>query len=310
MENPRLDKTMIISGANGYFGEIACQYFKSERWKVLQATRQPKADIFIDLDRPEELASQRLTEGVNLFIHAAAAHEVTCREQPYRSVMRNVAGTKAALDFCIANEIPNFVYLSTFHVFGSPSGLIDESTPPFPANDYGLSHLQAEEYVQMYARQHKINGLVVRPSNFFGMPANLKSCKRWTLTPLAFCKEAIENGKIVLQTPGFQRRNFVSALDICAAIATATAQIEELPLLHISGPETLSIRELAQLVQQVAQTYLDKEIKLFMPDGKPIQDSFVYTSRHLSSIYQPSHQIKPFIIELCKRLQFELSAAT
>lgn len=306
MENSIPNKTVIVSGANGYFGGIACQYFESKGWRVLQATRQPGADIFIDLDRPDELIHQSVDFNVNLFIHAAAAHEVTCREQPYRSIIQNVVGTKAALDFCIANKIPNFVYLSTFHVFGHPSGFIDETNQPLPANDYGLSHLQAEEYVQMYTRQHKLRGLVIRPSNFFGTPANLKTCKRWTLTPLAFCKEAIEHRQIVLRTPGFQRRNFVSVLDICAAIDSAIARIEEIPLLHIAGPDTLSIRELAQLVQKVAHNYLNIKVELTIPDGTPTEDSFVYTSRYLSNVHQPLYRLEPFIVDFCQKIQSEL----
>ena len=88
-------KTVIISGANGYFGGIACQYFEAQGWQVLKATRQDGADIPLDLDQPEAFSSQKVDAQVDLFIHAAAAHEVTCREQPYRAVVQNVAGARA-----------------------------------------------------------------------------------------------------------------------------------------------------------------------------------------------------------------------
>ena len=185
------NKTVVISGANGYFGGIACQYFQEQGWSVLKATRQTGADIYCDLDHPEQLCTTKIDCHADVFIHAAAAHEVTCREQPYRSIFYNVAGTKAALDFCVLNNIQHFVYLSTFHVFGNPQGIIDESTVPCPLNDYGLSHLQAEQYVQMYNKAKKVKGLVVRPSNFFGIPANLQACDRWTLIPLAFCRVTV-----------------------------------------------------------------------------------------------------------------------
>jgi len=295
-------RTVLISGANGYFGGIACQYFESRGWTVLKATRQPDADVFLDLDRPDNFAKQTVDGAIDLFVHAAAAHEVTCREQPYRSVIQNVVGTKAALDFCVANQIPKFVYLSTFHVFGNPQGIIDEQTQPFPANDYGLSHLQAEEYVQMYTRQQSIQGLVVRPSNFFGVPADVRTCKRWTLTPLAFCKEAIENRKIVLRTPGFQQRNFVSVLDICGAIDAAIHHSTSPALLHIAGPETISIRDLAKLVQRVVLETLGIEVELSIPDGTPMDSAFIYTSQSLDTLYQPTQILGPFIANFCKVL--------
>ena len=307
MNSSTQNKTIIISGANGYFGGIACQYFETQGWHVLKAMRQDGADIFLDLDQPNEFAKQKIGAEVDLFIHAAAAHEVTCREQPYRSIFQNVVGTKAALDFCVSNGIENFVYLSTFHVFGHPVGRIDELSQPLPANDYGLSHLQAEEYVQMYTRENKIKGMVVRPSNFFGTPADLNKFNRWTLTPLAFCREAVENKQIVLRTPGFQKRNFVSVLDICAVIQSASTYIQEAPLLHISGPDTLSIRGLAQLVHDTMHNHLNEDIQLVIPEGIPTDESFIYTSRYLSKFYQPTRRIEDFMIDFCKKIRLEFA---
>ncbi|MDJ0702087.1 MAG: NAD(P)-dependent oxidoreductase [Leptolyngbyaceae cyanobacterium MO_188.B28] len=307
MKSDTQSKTVIISGANGYFGGIACQYFEAQGWKVLKATRQDGADIRIDLDQPKAFSSLKIDAQADLFIHTAAAHEVTCREQPYRAIFQNVAGARAALDFCVSNGIPKFVYLSTFHVFGCPTGPIDELTQPLPANDYGLSNLQAEEYVQLYTRQQKLHGMVVRPSNFFGIPADLSQCKRWSLTPLGFCRDAVEKKQIVLRTPGFQQRNFVSVLDICAAIHATFPHIQELPLLHISGPNTLSIRRLAQLVQQAMRDRLSQEITLTIPDGSPPDESFEYTSRYLNNFYQPKDKIEDFLGAFCPKLFQELA---
>ncbi|MFE4105275.1 NAD-dependent epimerase/dehydratase family protein [Almyronema epifaneia] len=300
-----MTQTVLISGANGYFGGIACQYFASQGWQVLKASRQPTADLVIDLDQPALLAQQRISTSVDLFIHAAAAHEVTCREQPYRSIGQNVAGTRAALEFCLHNAIPRFVYLSTFHVFGHPQGVVDETCQPQPVNDYGLSHLQAEDYVRLYCRQQGLQGLVVRPSNFFGIPADVDRCHRWTLTPLAFCREAVEQGQIVLRTPGYQQRNFIAVYDLCAAIAAAVEQIERYPLLHVAGPETISIRELAQRVQQ-AMHHLGRSIELIMPEGEPSPPQFTYTSRYLDQVYLPGQQIDAFLSDFCRMLSQRL----
>jgi UDP-glucose 4-epimerase len=295
--------TVIISGANGYFGGIACQFFATQGWRVLKAARQPGADLFFDLDTPEAFATQKLTERVDLFIHAAAAHEITCREQPYRSIAQNVVGTKAALDFSVANGIKHFTYLSTFHVFGNPEGTLDEFTPPLPANDYGLSHLQAEAYVQLYTRQQWINGLIVRPSNFFGTPANLATCNRWTLVPLAFCREALRDRQIVLQTPGHQQRNFVAIVDICQVIQRAYVLSPKVSVLHIPGPDTLSIRELAKLVQTIINIHWQEKIEIMIPEGSSSPHAFDYSSVHLSTIYAPNQRIKDFILDFCTQLK-------
>ena len=291
-------QTVIISGANGYFGRIAQGYFQKGGWQVLRATRGPDAEISFDLDQPETIAHTKLTRSADVFIHAAAAHEVTCRQEPYRSIEQNVAGTRAALDFCVANGISKFIYLSTFHVYGSPQGTIDETVSPCPGNDYGLTNRLAEEYVDLYTRQGKVQGMVLRPSNFFGIPADLQHCRRWTLTPLAFCREAVEQKKIVLRTPGYQKRNFISIQDLCGVIQAAVERIDDYPLLHVAGPDTLSIRELAQQVQTAMQN-LNQEIELALPDGPQPEDEFTYTSLYLHQLYQPQYRIEAFIAKFC-----------
>ncbi|WP_080808741.1 NAD-dependent epimerase/dehydratase family protein [Halomicronema hongdechloris] len=292
-------KTVIISGANGYFGKIAQKYFRNQGWDVIKACRDSDGDIQFDLDTPDIIAKTALEVPASLFIHAAAAHEVTCKQAPYQSIYQNVAGTRAALEFCLKNQIPKFVYISTFHVFGNPAGAIDEITPPVPANDYGLTNRLSEEYVELYNRQGKLKGMVIRPSNFFGTPAELDRCRRWTLTPLAFCRDAVEQKKIILRTPGYQQRNFVSILDLCRVIEAAVDRIDHFPLLHVAGPDTLSIRELAQCVQRMMKKHLHQDIELIIPAGNLLTHQFSYTSRYLADIYTPKDRIENSIAQLC-----------
>ncbi|MDQ0903912.1 NAD(P)-dependent oxidoreductase [Paenibacillus sp. V4I7] len=289
--------TVMISGANGYFGAIASRYFNEIGWEVLKATRNTKDDIYFDLDHPNDFATLKISKNVDLFIHAAAAHEVTCLEQPYRSIFQNVAGTKAALDFCVANNIEKFVYLSTFHVFGNPYGVIDESTIPLPANDYGLSHLQAEQYVELYTRQNKIVGRILRPSNFFGVPVDFESCNRWSLAPLDFCRQAIENGEIKLNSPGNQIRNFISINDICKIIETLFYSNKGNIITHIPGPETLSIRELALKVKRVFEIQRNSEVKLVIPEGSLEISKFTFNSNYILELYEPLERLEDYIID-------------
>ena len=295
-------KTVLITGANGYFGGVACNFFKNKGWKVLKATRNNNCDIFYDLDHLVYIPRIYVTNKIDVMIHAAAAHEIVCREKPYQSIFYNVAGTRATLDFAIANNIEKFVYLSTFHVFGQPNGIIDENRKPFPLNDYGLTHLQAEEYVQMYSNLKGIKTLIVRPSNFIGIPAHLDQCERWTLTPLGFVREAIENGAINLLTTGSQKRNFVSINDICSVIYNAISEMR-FSLLHVPGPDTLSILDLANMVKEILETYYDKSVTVKVPYGGANEtNDFEYRSIFLDSIYNPIDQVKDFLIRFTQKV--------
>lgn len=295
------EKTILITGANGYFGGIACEYFARQGWNVLKAGRQNSCDMPFNLDAPEDIANYRLKQHVDLVIHAAAANEVLCSKDPYNSVFYNVVGTKALLDFCVNNNIDKIVYISTFHVYGNPKGVVDELVLPIPENDYGLSHLQAEEYIQMYNRNGRIKGMVVRPSNLFGVPVDLGNCKRWSLVTLGFVLDAVQKSAIRLKTQGMQKRNFVSSIDICSFIEKAFPILEQFPVVNLAGKETISIRNFAQLVSTVAKKEYNLNIELIVPeiDGLvPIVNEFKYDSCYSNAIWQPSENIEKYLIGL------------
>ena len=297
-------KTVIISGATGYFGGIASSYFNSIGWKVLKATRNDEADIYFDIENPKLISKTKLDEKVDLFIHAAASHEVECKDEPYKAIFKNVIGTKAALDFCVNNNIENFIYLSTFHVFGEPEGILTETSIPYPANDYGLSHFQAEEYINMYRRQNKIKSLILRPSNFYGIPSKIQEFKRWTLVPFAFSRDAVLNEKIILHTSGNQYRNFVSVKDICRVIEHSLPKMDQLSLVHIVGNDSISIRSLAYLVKRVMNEYFNENIDIVINSKDKISTKdYKFTSLYLNEIYKPADSIEYFILNFIKQLK-------
>jgi UDP-glucose 4-epimerase len=297
-------KTIIISGARGYFGGVACREFKKRGWKVLRASRGPGDDLLFDLSHPEHFAAIRLEQKVDLFLHAAAAHEVECAREPIPSFVHNVAGALSALEFATANRIPRFAYVSTFHVFGSPLGSISEASAPRPANIYGMSHLQAEELVGMYRMRGDLKAFSVRPANFFGMPADLSLFSRWSLTPFAFPKAAFDEGKIVLKTPGYQRRNFVAVSHVCDVIAM-NAQLDiPKPLVHVAGSETFSIRELADLVAKVFRTRFGVEVDVTVPEGENQEPLFEFCSSHAFPLPEPGMEV--FIEELGQALRSDI----
>jgi UDP-glucose 4-epimerase len=296
-------KKVIISGANGYFGAIATKYFAaSNEWEVLRATRTEDGDIYFNIDNPDELSNKKMEEKVDLLIHAAAANDLVCSQDPYLCQTRNVIGTKAALDFCVLNRIEKFVYLSTSHVFGNLTGVINEDSIPYPVNDYGLSHLQAEEQVRMYERNRSIQSLIIRPSNFFGVPNNIMEHRNWLPASLSFCKNAVTKGEIQLLTPGYQKRNFVSINDICQVIYYGIEQMNQFPLVHVSGPNTFRIRDLAYQVQQVMKNKFNKNIEVIIPDGNVFEDNFSFESKYINNIYTPKDRINDFIEQLCRIL--------
>jgi len=298
-------KTVVISGATGLVGSQMVKHFGDRGWRVLTAGRVAEADLHFDLDNPESFANALLPSGADLFVHAAASNEIECREKPYRSDARNIFGTKAALDFCVVNRIPQFCYISTFHVFGRTSGAIDEDSTPAPIDDYGLSHLSAEEFVRAYARSRPwLHAFIVRPSNIYSLPVSLDGFRRWSLVQYGLCREAVMQGSITLRTSGFQLRNFVAAEDLCEIVEYLTDDLARaVSLVHAAGPDTLSIRELAGKIQECAIAQTGKRIDITYGTDGPASSEFQFHSCVDTCIIPlPQRRIDEFVTAFCRML--------
>ena len=87
-------------------------------------------------------------------------------EQMYRT---NVVGTRQLLEALAgASATPSSVLLaSSANIYGNArEGVLDETVPPAPANDYGVSKLAMEYVAKLYASRLPIT--IVRPFNYTG----------------------------------------------------------------------------------------------------------------------------------------------
>ncbi len=254
---------VILTGSSGMVGTAVSQYLGERGVAVLAAGRNASSDLFFD---PLATGRRELSwPPCDAVIHVAAANEIDCRENPADALLINVLGTQIALEECVRKGISKFIYVSTFHVYGAATGLVDENTPPRPIDNYGLTHLFAEQCVELYARKHGLSTTVLRPSNLFGLPRKIDQFNRWTLIPYAFCKEAVATGKVVLKTPGTQLRNFVHLDHLCNAIFNAAGSKLPSQLLNIAGQDTPSVRQFADLVAQRALVILGRTIEVLAP---------------------------------------------
>ena len=81
----------------------------------------------------------------------------------------NVVGTRNLLDALASTSTPPDAVLlaSSANVYGNArAGTLDESIPPAPANDYGVTKAAAEMIATIYAKRLPL--IVVRPFNYTG----------------------------------------------------------------------------------------------------------------------------------------------
>ncbi|MDR6720299.1 NAD(P)-dependent oxidoreductase [Paenibacillus sp. 2003] len=287
-------RTILVSGADGYIGLHLTSLLEALNYKVLKATRHPYGDIMMDFSQPAEIANITCNS-IDLMVHCVPPISNSSSDCTERTDADNTSSVYAALNFCEKNGIPSFIYVSSFHVFGDPHGRLTEKSLPKPSNNYGYAHLNAEQTVQMFDSLNRVRTWIVRPSNVFGVPADMDKFRRWDLIPFSFCLSALEKREIALQTSGRQLRNFVSVSDLCRKIVWI---IEKQPIeriLHAYGKETLSVLDYAEIVKKVAKVNFQIPIQITKPDGSDKYSFFDFTSLYDSPDTTPKERLADFV---------------
>lgn len=126
-----------------------------------------------DVTSESEMRVACETHGVTSIIHAAAITPRPEREmrEPARIIEVNLGGTIAALE--VARSLTNFqrfVYISSGSAIGDVPGaaMIDESTPSYATNLYGITKHTSERVVSRYRGLFDLDAVSVRLANVFG----------------------------------------------------------------------------------------------------------------------------------------------
>jgi UDP-glucose 4-epimerase len=223
----------------------------------------------------------KLNSTYDVFIHLAAANDIDSAN-PETAIIATALGTKNCLEFCKKNNIKKFIYFSTFQVLGKVDGQIDENTVPEPKNDYGITHLFAEEYVKMYLATAGIEFIILRPTNIYGAPIE-KGIDRWSLVPGCFCKEAYEENTITLLSSGKQKRDFLNLKDLIEVTKSLINQFDNFKnkTINVSSNNHYTIIEIAEKVKSVYQRKFNKECKLIVKSEQPLESNSYAIDRDL-----------------------------
>jgi nucleoside-diphosphate-sugar epimerase len=118
----------------------------------------------------------RVMDGVEAVLHAATLHKPHVATHSRRDFVDvNVSGTLNLLEEAAAAGARAFVFTSTTSVFGdamapppgAPAAWISEEVAPIPRNIYGATKRAAEDLCQLFARNDRLAGIVLRTSRFF-----------------------------------------------------------------------------------------------------------------------------------------------
>lgn len=161
----------LITGMSGFTGRYLAHELRAAGYQVFGTGLHSAGPGLIRVDLTDRAAVARMVGQVqpHVVAHLAAIAFVAHAdaEQIYRV---NIMGTRNLLEALAAQpRRPDAVLLaSSANVYGNASaGMLDESAPVAPANDYAVSKLAMEHMARLWGERLPL--IIVRPFNYTGV---------------------------------------------------------------------------------------------------------------------------------------------
>lgn len=268
---------ILITGGLGYVGGRLTTYFaKGEGNRVFALTRGKSL-----LDKPnnvEILKNEDVLEKdalcqipIDVVIHLASMNEHECVNFPQQAVDVNIKGTLDWLIWARKNNVGQFIFFSTAHVYGKPlAGNLDEKSEVLPQHPYAITHKAAEDYVLNFFQDHNLNTKIVRLSNSFGYPA-FPTANRWTLLINDICKNVVETRSFKMNSNRFQERDFISLKNVSSAVEKLVHY--EIPkwdnrIFNLCSEESRTLFDIGTWVKGIAENYFQESIEFSYDPAK------------------------------------------
>jgi UDP-glucose 4-epimerase len=201
------DKTLLITGGTGSFGQKMVDYFlynthirqirvfsrdEEKQDRMRDRLNDPQVKYYIGDVRNHKSIDDAL-KGVDFVFHAAALKQVpSCEFYPMEAVNTNILGASNVIDACAGNGVSKLVVLST-----------DKAV--YPINAMGLTKALMEKLMIAKSRTVDAEQLTLAATRYGNVMAS-----RGSVIPL-FVKQCKENTPITVTDPNMTR--FLMSLD-------------------------------------------------------------------------------------------------
>lgn len=118
-------KKILVTGAFGNLGSWITSFLAKFDYDIILLTRQEKKKFHnipysvIECDITNlELLKEKLNFDIDFCIHMASFNEFFLEDYPKKALEINSLGTRNLLEVLSTKNLKNFIYFSTFHVYG------------------------------------------------------------------------------------------------------------------------------------------------------------------------------------------------
>jgi len=309
---------ILITGGTGFLGGRIAKHFLDQKHTITIASRTdaPAPECcngarMVVADWADMKKIGALCNGQDIVIHAAGMNAQECIANPASALQFNGVVTAQIAKAAADNGVKKFFFLSTAHVYSAALiGDISEETCTKNNHPYAFSKRAGEHAVLFAQHQNAMEGIVLRLSNIFGAPVNA-NVNVWTLLVNDLCRQAVTSGKMTLHTAGIQYRDFLpmdSFLQILSGMMHLNGKSYTEPVFNVGSGQSLTILEMAQLIQIRFETLFQKKImldvsKVAYQDSPVMSFNFMVNKIKEAGIFSSS-ELDPAIDEVlhfCKK---------
>jgi UDP-glucose 4-epimerase len=237
---------IVVTGAAGFLGNHIARRLVEDGQTVTGFDQQAGANPDVrwltgDLRDPETVLSAM--DGQDVVCHVGAIGDVyLAGADPALAASVNVTGSANVASAALRCGA-RVVNASTWEVYGPPAyEPIDEDHPCRPDHPYSITKLAGEQILLAADHLHGVPVLSLRLGTAYGTGLRSNSVFR------VFIDRAIRGEPIQVQGGGAQGRQFTHASDLARAFSMACSSDVHGLALNIIAPDTISIKELAELV--------------------------------------------------------------
>lgn len=239
-----------VTGASGFVGAHLVNALLQEGWDVEAISRRglpSRAGVRshrADLNAPQGFAAALREAGpVDVLFHLAAAMPTHRPAPDPEEMMRaNVLSPLQLFQQALEMQTPRVVFASSMSVIGTPSELpVTERHPLAPRSSYAISKLGGEMYAELLREAHGLNIASLRLTSCYGPGMGVDSVLPY------FVQSALDGRRLAWFGEGGRTQNFLHIKDATRALMLA-ARSPAAGVVHIGGPESMSMRELAEMV--------------------------------------------------------------
>lgn len=248
-------ETILVTGGVGAIGSVLLPRLTSVGWPARVLDVAGGAASRGDIRSSDDVAAA--VSGVAGVIHMAAVSRVVWGEEdPERCWAVNVEGTRNVLAAAMsAPQKPWVLFVSSREVYGNPPRLpVVEGDPVSPVNTYGRSKAEGESIVAA-ARSGGLVTACIRLPSVYGSVNDIPD----RVIP-AFVARARAQQPLRITDPA-QLCDFLHVNDAVDGLLRAAEKLKQgesaLPTVHLASGRGTSLRELANLVRQLANSSCD-----------------------------------------------------